>query len=242
MPNPRKDLHALFAVQVVDNKIKKVHDALAALDDGSQFADAYNQRKAEFDRLKSTALKAETNQKDAELRLQSIDAKMVQVNKTLYGGTVTAARELENLQRELDMLERQRSDAEETVLISMETATVALAKAREHEAYLMALATKYKEVRALFKKESATFKKELDGYQAERTDAAKHVPQDLLTKYDAVRKRRDGIGIVYMLDNGACGGCYTLLSKGLASAIRTGESVEVCEFCGRFLALPSAES
>jgi|GEM_PF-1029443 hypothetical protein len=243
MATPKEDLAALLAVQEVDNKIRQVKEALSALDSGSNLATAYNEGKAAFDRLKATAMKAETEQKDAELQLQTIDAKMVQVNKTLYGGTVTASRELENLQRELDMLERQRGDAEEKVLIAMETVAQSVKQAQKREAFLLAVAAKYKKVRAAYKEQSTTFLEQIKTYEAQRKERVKDVPTPLLEKYDTIRSRRDGVGVVVMLDSGACGGCYTVLSKGLATAIRAGETIEVCEHCGRFLApAPVAES
>src|SRR5689334_9945670 len=93
-----QDLQALLAVQAVDSQIDRTKAALAALDTGATTAAAYNTGKADFDKLRAAALRAQAAQHDAEMHLQSIEAKKADENKKLYSGRVTASRELENLQ------------------------------------------------------------------------------------------------------------------------------------------------
>jgi exonuclease VII large subunit len=100
----RDDLNALLAVQVIDTKIDRAKAAIAALDTGSRTAAAFNTQKAASESLRAAANKAQAEQKDAEMRLATVETKSAQVNKSLFSGTVTGSRELENLQRELEML------------------------------------------------------------------------------------------------------------------------------------------
>src|SRR4029079_11104441 len=108
-----QDLQVLLTVQTFDSQIDRGKAALAALDTGTSTAAAYNTGKVEFDKLRTKALKAQAAQHDAEMSLQSIETKKAAANKKLYGGSVTASRELENLQREVEMLERQKGEGEE---------------------------------------------------------------------------------------------------------------------------------
>jgi predicted nucleic acid-binding Zn-ribbon protein len=230
-----EDLQALLAVQAVDSKLDRARVALAALDTGAATAATYNAGKADFDTLKATALKAQAEQHDAEMRLQSIETKKVDVNKKLYGGTVTASRELENLQKEIEMLEHQKDAAEEKVLLAMEEANRALGTAQAAEAQLVALAEKYKSTRAAYKTQHAALSAEIAALEAERTTAARPVPAPLLTRYDAIRAKRGGIGAAPLQKDGTCGACHTKLNSHLIDDVRAGQSPQVCEYCGRIL-------
>lgn len=227
------DLHALLAVQETDTKILRAQAAIAALDTGSALAAAYNTGKAEAERLRAQAQHAQAEQRDAELRLAGIETKEAHEKKTLFSGTVRSPRELENLQREVEMLGRQKGDAETTVLEAMEAAGEQTTAAERAEAEITALADRYRIVRAAYKERHAALSKELAAHGAERAERAKIVPATLLTRYE--RAKRNGVGAAEMDENDGCGACHTRLSSTLVDAVRAARTVEVCEHCGRIL-------
>lgn len=230
-----KDLQALLAVQAVDSLIDRAKAALAALDTGASTAAAYNAAKAEADTLRAQATKAQAGQHDTEMRLQSIEEKTKQVQKTLFSGAVTGPRELENLQREIEMLGRQKGDNEEKVLEAMESASAAVAAAEKAEAGATALADKYRKTRTAYKERHAALSAEVAAHEKERADAARPVPPALLTRYDAIRARKGGLGAAPMNLDGTCGACHTRMNTGLDDDVRAGKAYQVCEYCGRLL-------
>jgi predicted nucleic acid-binding Zn-ribbon protein len=235
MTTLREDLQQLLAVQEVDTRIDRVKAAMAALDTGATLADSYNTGKMSFDQLKSSAIHAQTEQKDAEMRLQTIESKMAQVNKDLYGGKITASRELKNLQSEFEMLERQKSDAEEKVLLAMEAATLSLTSAQSAENHLKQVAEKYKTVRNLYKQKQAELSTELVQYEKERVITAAPVSPSLLARYNTVRAKRKGLGAAPLSPDGSCGACHTQLNTSLINGVRDAVTVHTCEYCGRIL-------
>lgn len=234
MPLPN-DLAALLALQETDARVLRAQAALAALDTGSALAAAYNTGKAEAERLRSSAVKAQAGQHDAEMRLASIETKAAHVQKTLFSGTVTGSRELENLQKELEMLGRQKGEAETRVLEAMETAGDQRAEADAAERALAATAEKYRIVRAAFKERQVALSGELSSLATERAARAKVVPAALLARYDALRGKKGGVGAALLDEHDSCGACHTRISSGLAEAARAARTVEVCEYCGRIL-------
>ena len=229
------DLHALLAVQETDTQILRAQAALAALDTGSALAAAYNAQKTEAERLHAQAVHAQADQRDAELRLAGIETKAAQVNKTLFGGTVSSPRELENLQHELEMLGRQTGDAETRVLEAMETAGEQKTAAERAEAELAALAERYRVVRVAFKERHAALSKEIAAHGAARAARIRAVPAALLARYDGIRAKRSGVGAAEMDASGSCGACHTRLSSSRVDAARAARTVELCEHCGRIL-------
>lgn len=235
----REDLHALRAVQTVDEKIQRARNAIAGLDTGVALADTYRAADIEAKTLRAAATKAQAEQHDAEMRLQSIEAKRAQTEKTLFSGTVTGPRELENLQKEIDMLKRQQSDNEERVLLAMDTASEAAEAAEKAEAVVAGLARKYRAVRAAYKERHAALSTEIAADEQERAKAAKPVPAPLLARYDSIRVKKGAIGAADLLDDGNCGACRTRISGLLSDAVKAAVTVELCEHCGRIL-IPGA--
>jgi len=236
----RDDLQALLALQNVDGAILRARAALAGLDNGATTADAYNAAKTEADRLRALATHAQAEQKDAELRLSSVETKTAQVRKTLFSGTVTTPKELENLQKEIDMLGRQSGDGETRVLEAMETAGEQTAAAEAAEARLAALAERYRTTRAAYKKQHTELSAEIASQEKARADAAKIVPAALLTRYDALRAKKNGVGTAPLQDDESCGACHMRLNTELTVAVRAAAAPQVCEYCGRLLVPPAA--
>jgi predicted nucleic acid-binding Zn-ribbon protein len=230
-----EDLRALLAVQNVDSRIDRLRATLVSLDSGAATAASYNADKATFDKQHTAALKAQAEQHDTELRLQSIETKIEQVNKSMYDGSVIGARELGNLQKELDMLGRQKADAEEKVLVAMEAATSANEEALRQEAALTALANNYRATRAAYKSRSVEINAEIAAAQTERDAAAKPVPPALLVRYEAIRPKKGGVAAAPLGADATCGACHTKLNVGLIEAVRDSSSAQLCEYCGRIL-------
>jgi len=229
------DLQALRDVLAADAKFLRAQAALAALDKGTKAAAAYNTTKAEADQLRAAANKAVTEQKDAEMRLASFEAKSVEVQKTLYAGKVTTPKELENLQKELEMLGRQKGDGETKVLEAMESAGAQVAQAEAAEARLAALADAYRAIRAAYKKRHAELSQEIAGYEKDRAAAVKVVPAALLARYEGLRAKKNGIGAAVVEADGACGACHMKLNTQLTDDTKAAETPQVCEYCGRLL-------
>jgi hypothetical protein len=229
------DLQALYALHLVDNKILRARATLAALDNGATLAAAYNAKKAEADPLRTAANKALAEQKDAELKLASIEAKAAQTHKSLFGGKVTTPKELENLQLELDSLGRQKAATEDKVLEAMETSGTRVSLAEAAEAELAAIAAKYRAVRAAYKKRHDELSAEIAGYERERAGAVSSVPAALLARYDGIRAKKSGVGAAPLQDDGSCGACHTRLNSDLVDDVKAAEAVQVCEHCGRIL-------
>ncbi len=70
---------------------------------------------------KRTALhKVSGDLKDTELKLEGVETKRKNYQQKLYQGTVTNAKELANIEKEIEALGRQRSDLDGKVLELME--------------------------------------------------------------------------------------------------------------------------
>ncbi|MBB6052050.1 zinc ribbon domain-containing protein [Armatimonas rosea] len=232
----RENLLSLLALQAIDSLIEKAKATLAATDNGAAALGLYNTKKKEAEALRALATKAQSEQKDAELKLETIETKRKHEEKRLYGGSVTGSRDLENLQKELDMLGRQKDSAEEVVLLAMDAAAEAVALAEEAEREQLQQASRFKKVRAHFEARQKELMAELASLQAPREAAAKEVTDaSLLARYDALRGKKQGVGCAPVGEDDSCGACHTRVNSQSGEAARRGEVLVFCEHCARIL-------
>lgn len=235
----RDDLQILLLVQEADSRCDKARQAITDLDSGAKIAAEYNTCKIEFEQIRTAATRAHGEQKDVELRLASLETKRQQVEMAMMTAGV-GARELENLQKELEMLERQRHSAEEIALTAMGNTGDTTAHSDELEKRMGTLAARYRKIRAAYKEQHTGLSQELTRALEERGQLAQPIRAAVLKRYDAIRVKKNGIGVVAMSATDECGACHTHLHRGMVLAIRACEDVQACEFCGRLLVMSVA--
>lgn len=174
-------------------------------------------------------------QKRLDDEIASITAKRTAVNDALYSGTVTNARELQDMSEEIEALSRRITHLEDQdleVMEQLEPVDARLGELAEERARLTEALTAAELHLTAAETELAV---ELDQETASRDTAAAAVPAALLAEYDTLRGGRGGIGVARLIGT-QCGGCHLTLSAMEAARIRKHpEEVTHCEECGRLL-------
>jgi predicted nucleic acid-binding Zn-ribbon protein len=153
-----------------------------------------------------------------------------------------SAKQMTDLQHEMQSLARRQSDLEDQELELMEqleTAEATLARAQEGQGTARAELERAQQLRddALADIADGTAQ-----HEAARTDAAARIPADLLALYERIRTQTGSTGAA-VLRARQCQGCrIELFGKELA-AVRNADPHEVvrCDNCGRIL-VRTAES
>jgi predicted nucleic acid-binding Zn-ribbon protein len=174
-------------------------------------------------------------QNRAERDVEQVRTRIDRDRARLDAGQVSAARELANLQSEIESLHRRQGDLEEVVLELMERREGLDSRRDELAAEQDGLATEMGELTA---RRDAVFKEidEQTGKASEqRGGVTADVPADLLKLYEQIRDSR-GVGAA-MLRAGRCEGCHLNLNSADLNEIRAAAPDEVvrCEECRRIL-------
>jgi predicted nucleic acid-binding Zn-ribbon protein len=101
-------LNALLDLQNIDRQIQRAKRAQAGLDNGSNAEAAANSARSLYETKNSGYHKAMGELKDCELKLAALEQKLKSYQQKLYQGTVTNAKELANIEKEIAALGRQR--------------------------------------------------------------------------------------------------------------------------------------
>jgi predicted nucleic acid-binding Zn-ribbon protein len=175
-------------------------------------------------------------EKRIEDEVATIEAKAASEDKRLYSGTVTAAKELQAIQDEIESLHRRQSSLEDDALelmVEIEPLDEQLAalNARRDAADAEAAT-----LRAAITTSEAEIDAALAAVEAERAVIADGVPPATLAEYESLRQRLGGIAVA-KLEGGSCRGCHLQLSAVEVDRIKKLPRDEVvhCEECGRIL-------
>ncbi len=165
----------------------------------------------------------------------SVREKSAGADKSLYSGKITAIKELQALQTEIDQLATRQGVLEERELELMQT----LETLEAEVAVLETQAQAHSDVAARARGEIAAGEAELDSQIAmvleARSAEAYGLPDSLLATYELVRGRANGVGVARLVGN-TCQGCRLSIPATEIDRIRRGIPGEsCCDNCGAIL-------
>ncbi len=235
MPSVRDTLTALYAVQEIDTLIVRARRSQAGLDNGTEASAAAEAANAASKQKRDALHKLAGDLKDSELKLETVETKRKSYRQKLYQGTVTNARELANIEKEIDALGRQQSDLDGRILALMEEVEQAQAASSVAEAQAHTAEGHRTEVLAAYRSRHDALALELTSLGQQREAAAARAEDAAaLKRYDAIRGKSAGVGIA-KIEGDTCGGCRMKLSSTLIKTVKELAQIQTCENCGRLL-------
>lgn len=233
----------LLEVQRHDLEVDRARHRRATLPEAVRVTELEAAAKAIDDDITRAAV--EVSDLEAEQRKADADVDLVRQRSEkdrVLLDTINDAKQLSNLQHELESLARRQAELEDVELEVMERLEAAQ---KAHAALLAqreALSTELADARTARDNALADLADEEQIARAAREAAAQGLPADLLALYDKLRADNGGIGAA-ALHRGRCDGCRIELTPVDLGRIREAPPAEVirCEECRRIL-VRTAES
>ena len=233
----------LLEVQRHDLEVDRARHRRATLPEAVRVTELEASARAIDDDITRAAV--EVSDLEAEQRKADADVDLVRQRSEkdrVLIDTINDAKQLSNLQHELESLARRQSELEDVELEVMERLEAAQ---KSHAALLAqrdALGVDLAEARTARDNALADLADEEQIALAARDTAAQGLPTDLLALYDKLRADNGGIGAA-ALQRGRCEGCRIELTPVDLGRIREAPPAEVirCEECRRIL-VRTAES
>jgi predicted nucleic acid-binding Zn-ribbon protein len=229
------ELSRLWKLAQVDRALAEIRARAAALDVGQkiQAEIAAIEREDTMVGGQARALRSELT--DLELQQKSIDDKIKRIDKELYGGKVVNPREVENFEKEIAGLKKQRAKADERILELWELLPPAEKAAGEVQKRLDEKKEQLAGRRKKALEEKALLEADYKKYTAARPTLAEAVKNPtLLARYDNLRQRHAGIGMAEVTKKNSCGVCGTNLPERTIQMLKDDKLV-TCEACHRIL-------
>lgn len=233
----KEQVMALYDLQALDIQIDKINTQLAALNSGAELKRKLDAAKAAAASSEKKLFSLETDLKDKELNLKSVDEKRAKYENRLYKGGITNPKELQSIEKEIANLKEQQARLDQQVL----ELYAAVEEAREKKRYAEEIAGKVeKKIAVISGRESAEktrLEAELVDTNAKRDSAASAITdKSLLSKYEFVRKRTRNTAVAKIVD-GKCEGCHIAILGFTIRNLVVNKELQQCESCGRILFL-----
>jgi predicted nucleic acid-binding Zn-ribbon protein len=230
---------ALAALQDRDNEIARLRHRRSHLEERAALARVEADMAARAQRLdaaRGRQREVVATQSEREQTLASTEARIAEIDKRMYSGTVSASRELQAMADEVAHLKGRVSELEEQVLEVMEAREPIDAEVAGIEGEQQAAADEVDRLRAAAVSAEAEIDAELAAEGAARADAQASVPAGLVKEYDQLRAKLDGVGAARLVGN-QCTGCHLTLPATEVDRIHhlPDDEVVYCDNCGRIL-------
>jgi predicted nucleic acid-binding Zn-ribbon protein len=227
-------LYRLYKLHKVDARLIDIKNKAEHLDLGKK--EAAIAKKLQEDNSEALARHKDLKSQIEELRVKNeqTEAKIAKFNKELYDGTIVSAKEVENLQKEISMLEdlamtnALRSEELENELTPLsESVKTVMAQVEELKKRIV---KKRADAEVLHKELQAAFKET----GAKRAPLEAEVEPELITLYNQIRKKTGGTAMAMVTDAQRCDSCGIDIPEKVRDAIQTGRTQQ-CESCRRIL-------
>jgi predicted nucleic acid-binding Zn-ribbon protein len=173
-------------------------------------------------------------QREAEWALEEINRRLQALEERLYSGAVTNAKELAALQQEVQHLRAQQSRQEDRALEAMDLTETLQGIVDQQEQELRRAEEAWEQESAARRARHEQLEQRRRELEAQRTALAQEITADLLARYEALRRTRQGRAISRVEQN-SCQWCRVLLTASEMQRVRFGRELLTCSNCGRIL-------
>ncbi len=224
----------LYRLQEVDLALQAARDALTDVQSRLGEPEELIEARAAAEERQAALRVAERDFRDREAEAAEQGRKIEAPSQRLYEGKVTNPKELEDLQQDVESLERRRIVLEDEALAAMERldeAERALAESQRHlEELTGTTGVEQDELRA----RQTTLEGKIASLEGQRAELAAGSDEALLRRYDELRVGRQGRGVA-KVQGGACQGCRISLPINLIQRARAADDIVQCNNCERIL-------
>ena len=225
---------ALFQLQQLDLELERVTAEQQAIVHSLSGDSTLQKLRAEHNTVQQQLRSGQQAQKDAEWALEDINRRLAMQEQRLYSGTVTNPKELSALQQEVQRLRAQQNRQEEITLEMMES-TESLQEMAQRKAKLLQQAeedwSKGNTALVTRRDQLETRRQEL---QTKRTQFTVSIDAELLKRYDAMRRSKQGRAVSKVEQN-SCQWCRVILTASELQRVRISTELQMCSNCGRIL-------
>ncbi len=174
-----------------------------------------------------------------EAELDATEQRSRDVSARLYGGEVSASRELQALAADIEALKRRSSDLEDEIIAVLEEREPLDAAVAAIEAQDAALSERSVSADSDLAAGEEVADEEAAGLAERRGPAVAAVPDEIVATYERLRARLGGIGAARLVGR-HCDGCHLELPATELDQIRRqpDDALVFCDQCGRILVRP----
>jgi hypothetical protein len=229
----------LAALQTVDREIKEQtglkQGLLGELEAKQREIEA---KRREVDALGAACAEREKSRAEKDRVFQDEGKKAM--DKRMRMNRIKNVKELQALQREIDLMRQANGELEEELIKIMQEIDAIKAQIKTKETEMVVLQEEWQKRQDDLQAQVGGIDKAVSEAAARRQSFASQLANDLISRYELIFARRGGTAVVEV-SGGICQGCYMNIPPQLGNEIIKSEKLHLCPSCNRILYVkPSA--
>ncbi len=224
----------LYQLQQIDLELDRLTNEEQALSSSLQGNSALQRARAEHTLAQQQLRSSQQAQKEAEWTFEDLGRRLSTHEQRLYNGTVTNSKELSSLQQEVQRLRAQQSRQEDTVLEVIEATEALQDTAQRKAAALQQAEETWQQENAALVLRREQLERQKQEAKARRTSFAGNIDAALLTRYETLRRTKQGRA-VSKIEQSSCQWCRVILTPSELQRVRVSSDLQTCSNCGRIL-------
>ena len=224
----------LFQLQEIDSAIDKANRRLKEIEINLVDESQVTKAKELVEKCEANFFSQKSLFNSIDADIQSKKIKKAQSESSLYSGSITNPKELQDLQREISSLLAYISRAEDelmNIFIDLEKAEKELLEEKD---ILYKRLSDFESMKALLNGEKNQLTHLIKGLLGKRESVILPIELSILGNYDSLRKSKNGIAVARLQDD-SCTSCGASLTANQCQQARSQVKLSYCPSCGRIL-------
>lgn len=227
-------LTSLQELQKLDDRIQELEEAMAAFEPRlAEIEEPALALESELEKLETRLAQMETDARRLERAADDKRARAVRLDERLE--KVQNLREEAAVSTELDLIKRAIEADEQEALQLLDQIRRSELQAQELRTGVEETRSEVEPAREALAREQDEIEEELARIRARRDELLQDVQGKERKVYEAFHEKGRSVVVSPLLDDGACGNCFSVIPLQTQNEIRTGSEMVRCEACGVIL-------
>ena len=189
------------------------------------FKEETEQNKRKYDELKA-------RHSESESKIKKINESMVKTKERLL--EVKNNKEYQAMLKEIETAEAARGDVETEIIKILDEMDKLSVFVKKDQAILDEYKKQYDEEKRIMEDELNSIDTDYVDWEKKRNDLVKKVPADLLARYERIRSRNNGVGVIPVW-KAVCNGCHMNIPPQLYNELQRSAELLDCPNCHRIM-------
>jgi len=227
------DIQHAIRLQILDDRVTALTKEISALPKHvAEIEKKLEAHQRRLDHDKAALLANQKDRKRLEGEIQTHDQKISKLKSQMMEAKNNE--QYRAFQHEIDFAGQEIRKAEDRILELMGDAEPLDKNVRTAEVALAAEKKQVEAEKAAARERTVADQKEIDSLKSDRAAIVAQMTPSVAANYDRIRKGRAGVGITEAVA-GRCGRCNIVLRPQFYQDLKKGETIMICESCGRML-------
>ena len=229
----KEKLTLLISLQECDSQLVKLSSKKVKLpekickmeEEFRLYKESIEQNKRKYEELKAQRAEGEAN-------IKKLSDGMIKTRERLL--EVKNNKEYQAMLKEIETSEKTKSDLESRIIALMEEMEKLIVLVKKDEEILKQAESNHEKEKKIIEDDLNAIDVDTVTWTEKRAVLEKSVPADLLARYERIRKRNNGIGVIPVW-KAVCGGCHMNIPPQLYNELQRSDDLLSCPNCNRIM-------